>query len=536
LSLPRRQRKHRHISEARERAYADRLEEHASDYSYHLYQAGAAVDESKTIHFLRIAGIQALDGAAFEEALRQIDLALSIEEHPEERTHAELLRDRGTALRGLGRWKEAAQQWQETLPLFEALEDSEAVAQLCLVVARLLTWDVQLSEAIDLTGRGLAAVGTGENALRGELLAYRGALLQLSGKYDEGLELMNQARRVGEELGDARLVAITDNNRMSGDFNYGKMTQAIERGIPTIARLSDLELPWETVNCLCVTKVALLYAGRLDELLALGDDARDQALKLGHIGAWLLDDFARLNASWVRTGDLEALVSDGEHAIEAWSVAGPWGGFAELDVALGLMWRGDPEGALARVTHIDADVAASWWADTLRGGELLVRAYAEPTTAMSYFRKNEARLPAPGRSNLAGSRIMAAWAVESLAVIGERDKAAALYPVLTDMVDDGFALTWAGLTQTYAGIAAAAGRRWDDAERHFETALTQAHDMPFVLAQPETRRWYAWMLIDRNEPGDRDKAVGLLKEAIKMYGEIGMPTYVELAEELMAQT
>ena len=31
-------------------------------------------------------------------------------------------------------------------------------------------------------------------------------------------------------------------------------------------------------------------------------------------------------------------------------------------------------------------------------------------------------------------------------------------------------------------------------------------------------------------------AVGLLKEAIKMYGEIGMPTYVELAEELLAQT
>jgi len=60
--------------------------------------------------------------------------------------------------------------------------------------------------------------------------------------------------------------------------------------------------------------------------------------------------------------------------------------------------------------------------------------------------------------------------------------------------------------------------------------------MPFVLAQPDTRRWYAWMLIDRNEPGNRDKAAGLLKEAIGMYGEIGMPTYVELAEKLMAQT
>ena len=196
------------------------------------------------------------------------------------------------------------------------------------------------------------------------------------------------------------------------------------------------------------------------------------------------------------------------------------------------MWRGDWEGALARVENMDAK-ALPWWADFARGGELLVRAYAEPSTAMSCFQQNEARLP---DSVWAASRFMAAWTVEALAVIGERDKAAAFYPVLTDMVDDGFALTWAGLTHNYAGIAAAAGGRWDDAERHFETAFTQAHDMPFVLAQPETRRWYAWMLIDRNEPGDRDKAAGLLKEAIRMYGEIGMPTYVELAEELMAQT
>ncbi len=35
---------------------------------------------------------------------------------------------------------------------------------------------------------------------------------------------------------------------------------------------------------------------------------------------------------------------------------------------------------------------------------------------------------------------------------------------------------------------------------------------------------------------DRNKAAALLKEAIKMYGEIGMPAHIELAEELMTQT
>jgi len=56
-----------------------------------------------------------------------------------------------------------------------------------------------------------------------------------------------------------------------------------------------------------------------------------------------------------------------------------------------------------------------------------------------------------------------------------------------------------------------------------------------VLAQPETRRWYARMLIDRDAPGDRDKARELLTEAIEMYRRVGMPRHVEIAEALLAE-
>ena len=56
-----------------------------------------------------------------------------------------------------------------------------------------------------------------------------------------------------------------------------------------------------------------------------------------------------------------------------------------------------------------------------------------------------------------------------------------------------------------------------------------------MLAQPETRRWYARMLIDRDAPGDRDKARELLTEAIEMYRRVGMPRHVEIAEALLAE-
>ncbi len=56
-----------------------------------------------------------------------------------------------------------------------------------------------------------------------------------------------------------------------------------------------------------------------------------------------------------------------------------------------------------------------------------------------------------------------------------------------------------------------------------------------MIERPETRRWYAWALLRRDEPGDAEKARGLLAEAIDHYREIGMPKHIELAEELLAR-
>ncbi len=55
-------------------------------------------------------------------------------------------------------------------------------------------------------------------------------------------------------------------------------------------------------------------------------------------------------------------------------------------------------------------------------------------------------------------------------------------------------------------------------------------------AVAEARLEYARMLIDRDAPGDRDKAFRLLTEAVAMYREIGMPKHLEMAEELLRET
>ena len=154
--------------------------------------------------------------------------------------------------------------------------------------------------------------------------------------------------------------------------------------------------------------------------------------------------------------------------------------------------------------------------------------------ALAMLHERRDNLPRRGRANTFGAWTMLEAVVEGLAAVGVRDEAANLYPLVLEGMDTGTVWhSFLGSTHSVAGIAAAAGRQWEKAEEHFETALRQAHEVPAVLAQPETRRWYARMLIDRDSPGDRDKARQLLEEAIAMYRRIGMPKHVDVAEGML---
>jgi tetratricopeptide (TPR) repeat protein len=170
------------------------------------------------------------------------------------------------------------------------------------------------------------------------------------------------------------------------------------------------------------------------------------------------------------------------------------------------------------------------------GSRLRLLAYSgRPSDVMAVLDDRRAAFPQPGRRNGYGSWHLMTGAVEALAVIGERERAAGFYPLVTEYIASGVVLTayfWPYLLERIAGIGAAAGREWDAAEEHFRTALRQAEELPFPIEAAETRRWYAWMLLDRNGAGDADRARSLVDEAIPIYHSIGMPRHEELARTL----
>jgi hypothetical protein len=136
-----------------------------------------------------------------------------------------------------------------------------------------------------------------------------------------------------------------------------------------------------------------------------------------------------------------------------------------------------------------------------------------------------------------GRWVLLTHAVEGLHVLGEHSRAGDLYPVMAECIERTAVVCLiyfdGRLLQRAAGIAAHSAGRFDDAERHFRTALRQAADLPHLPEQAHTNRFYARMLIDRDSPGDRTEAARLAARAGELYRRMGMPRHLAMVENLI---
>lgn len=132
MSLPRRQRLHAHVGEAIERVYTSNIDPHVSALAHHLYQAGAAVDQEKVLHFLSEAAAQANRAVAYEEALDHLGKAISLLEGDQTGRTAGLLARRAETLVTLSRHPEAIVEYERALTLLESLDDHVRYAEICI--------------------------------------------------------------------------------------------------------------------------------------------------------------------------------------------------------------------------------------------------------------------------------------------------------------------------------------------------------------------------------------------------------------------
>ena len=537
LSLMRRQRVHLRVAEAMERVYGDRVERHASDVAQHLYQAGVAADPDKTVRFLTLGGDQALDAGAFDEALRQFTDALSIQEEREgdQRVLADLHYKKGQALRSAGRPADAVDAWHEALSRFAALHDGEAIARAAYSSWYALVWDGNLSAARQELERGLDLVGDDASAWRCQLLALSAQALGAEGRVG-GAGLIEQALPLAEDIGDERLLGVVLLSKAWHHQNYVQTVDALETARRAEALHRSTPSLWGLADGLSCAVLVQMYVGHLSEVRRIDEELEPLATRVGHIGGLCFNRMCRAWRELLMSGDLDTGVNTARSQCEYEQQVGfGWRMMSLYLLGNALMWRGDrPE---ARRAFQEAASLERGTVLAHSGSSALLLARVQSGDASAAIEMRQVELAARSHdANFVGAWDQLMNVVEGLAILGARDRAATLYQQVAGGLETGVVLSHSSrLWQMVAGIAAACGAQWEAAQEHYETALTQAHDLPHKIAQPEVRRWYAQMLLDRNAAGDRDKARTLLGEATEMYQTIGMPKHVEMVEKMSAE-
>lgn len=538
ISLTRRQRLHLRIANALDKAHADVSAAYASDVAFHLLAAGRWAPRERTAATLRAAGDHAISAAAYEDALRHFNRALAlVGDDPAIR--AAMLEKIGMAERSLGHLDDALSVWEEALAAHESIGARDEIARLCLTAAIQVAWWRRGGEVVALVERGLDALEDDESALRGGLLALAGGVASQAGSYDQASRLFDEALQIARNHGDDAILGLALYSLATHHFSYYQYANVVSVGRASMKHLRQAGDVWNLANVQGYVAASLGWLGRFDEAAELGRETMPFAERLGNWSAFV---FAEGGRAFVDIGSRPAVEVIKDRAIEA----------IRLGEELGYEW-------LSAIGHTRAGLAAFFagdWHEALRnaedaarregrtatGGQLgrlvLLHAYLGRTEeARALLAAAESQFAVVGRPNSGTAWTLALTAVEAYALLGDRARAAALYPVVVDHAATGAVMrSWDyRLVSTLAGIAAGAGGDWDVAELHFGRAREQATALPLRHEEPECLRFHAGVLLDRGAAGDAAKARRMLAEAESLYEELQMVRHAALARSMRVE-
>jgi DNA-binding CsgD family transcriptional regulator len=537
LSPPRRQILHLRVADAMERLYAGQLAERAPDIANQLLLAGPSAEDVRTVRFLLLAGDRALAAAAFKDALGHFDHVLTLLPTGPGRESADARLGRGLALRGLGDWEAALVSFSESLDEYSGLGDPAAVGHLSAELAVQLLWARRFAECQAVVVRGLAAVGDARSADSVQLLSVGGRLASFAGDFREGQELTQRAISIAEQLGGGDLLGVA---LFAGTMHYWAWAQPA-RALAHADRAADLTRAagalWDLADGLPFVQLALVLNGKLDDVVRLGEVVEPLARRLGHYGALMTAGRARLLAE-ITKGDLAGVQALATRDLQLCEEHGfPWSPDSYAWLGLAAFWRGEWPAALDAFAEGMRRERPGMVAGACRAGSILVLAYlGEAARCRAMLLDPALEAPPPGRPSSLGQWTGYLMAIEALALLGADEQAAAGYDLVVEAMQAGNVLRGYDnrLLQSVAGLAAAAARRWDTAEGHFQQGLELAEALPHQIDQADSRRLYAHMLTQRDGAGDRAAARRLLTEAAALYRTLGMPRHLHLAQTTLA--
>jgi DNA-binding SARP family transcriptional activator len=535
LAGARRVRLHRKAVEVAEALYGDEPGPRLAELAHH---AVAGSDFEKAHRYARRAGDRGLALLAYEEAARLYETALDALDRTcplDDTSRCQLLLSLGEAEARAGNTPAAKDAFLAAAGLARELGLPRELAQAAAGYGGRIIWgraadDIRL---VPLLEEGLAALGEDRVELRIRLLA------RLAGALRDD---PTRARR------DALSREAVQLARRAG--NRGALAYALE------GRAAVIVAPDTIAECLALSSELCEVAEQIGERERLVQGLCDRIiahLQLGHIRAAELD-----------LDRADGIAQELRQPAHLWQVSGVR---AMLALAAGSMPEAEQLVAralsLGRHTQPRAAIpvyrlqqyALCDFGPSLEQIEPDIRDLVDQYAARPVFRCVLAHLHARlGRTaeakraheklaqdGFSGLPFDQEWLygmtllAETSALLPDADSASALY---------GLLLPWAGLNAVdqaegirgsvarYLGILAATLKRWHEAERHFEDAVAMNAQMGARPWLAHTHTDYARMLLARDHPDDRKRALKLIRYALATYRELGMPSGADEASEL----
>ncbi|MEX0873363.1 MAG: AAA family ATPase [Actinomycetota bacterium] len=539
LSMLRRQRLHLTVANALERLDPDGRVQRPSEIANHLVQAGAAAETERTLEYLERTFDRAKEAAAFEEALKAIDDALTVVDEADALHHAKLLERKGWAVRALGRFEECIEIWDQVAISYTALGELEAAGRLYWEMGYQLLWLVRFADAYAKYAEGLEAVGSTRSSVRAELMGAAAALTGLAGLFDPAESGFTEALEIAEESGDEGALGRIQWGHCVSYWSHARGEQSIVAGRSSVEHLRRSGDLWTLVDSLSWLSYAYASGGALDEALAVAREGVELGAKVGHQAGEVLAARGVYFAESMAGRSLDECYQRGELDLSGLrGISSPWVSQSHVWLCAIDTLRGNLDDALEQAEAAIGLEPESAWSGLGVGWKLLNRAYAGDADACrAIFDEHLPALPRDPGSLTSGSRILLSCACEGMSILGWKEELTQLYPVLSATCESSPTRPFdGGNTERVAGMAATVLGLWDEAEHHFESALRQAEGWPNVFDDPVIRHRYAEMLIRRGRPEDSERAHQLLATAIDAYRERGMPLLLESAQGLLKVT
>ena len=527
LSLTRRVRLHARIAETLETLYGDHADEHATELAYHFVEAEAVAGGEKLAHYSEIAGEGALAKLAHDEALGHFKRALaSLENAGADQRIAALRFGSGLARAALRDHEEAL---VDLTAAFDIYEDAENVDRAVAVARTRIVGGEARFAMVPIIERALKIVDPG-SADEGWLQVFLGRGLSMAeSSTGPSLQALRRAAEIARDLEDEHLELMTvEGFAFVHAFQNGpRITgKQLQRGVTLSDHIDD---PVERASVYRFHAATLLESGQLELGQAALEVAKTAAIRSG--------DRERLSSIYwmimlaaVSNGDWDLGRSEHEAQMAVWPEdPRPLAVRAQIEYEVGEFERGDTfleriDNNWDREAMTGRDVVAPTNPDTVLMVVAPTLAHIKPTPHLLALGREAADSVLAARSVGESFRTIAEFVHAFIAKLEGNSVEAAIQHELIDPAyrsSRGIELHLVG-----ARLAHMSGH-FDQSIRWFEKCIELYKRETFRTPLAWTYGDYAETLLDRDEPGDREKAIELQDEALAITQELGMRPLTE---------